>query len=134
LGIDAAGMSSGLGYPNVYYPSVTIINWSTGQPNARYWTLKLLIENLGPGDRLMETQVNLPYIVAQGYETPDGKRRILLADKRDRPFDIVVPDGKRAQVRSVNQKTKFHPPETRTLETDKLVLQGFEVCILTFPH
>jgi hypothetical protein len=27
------------------YPSVSMINWTTGEGNARFWTLKLLLDH-----------------------------------------------------------------------------------------
>ena len=40
MGIDVAGESQLVGYPT-QYPDVSMINWKTGDPNARYWVLKL---------------------------------------------------------------------------------------------
>jgi len=34
-----------LGPNPTQFPSVTMIDWTTGRPNARYWTLKLLLVN-----------------------------------------------------------------------------------------
>jgi hypothetical protein len=131
LGIDALGMSSGLGYPNQYYPSVTMMDWKTGQPNARYWALKLLIENAGPGDKLVQTLCTVPFVQAQAYQTPDGKRKILLVNKRDRPFALNIAGVKGGEEHFVDQKTAFQPAEKRTLDTDQVILQGFEVNIVT---
>ena len=47
LGIDVAGESQLVGYPT-QYPSVSMVDWSNGKPNARFWVLKLLKENSGP--------------------------------------------------------------------------------------
>ena len=55
LGIEYAGESQLVGYPT-QFPSVSMVDWATGQPNARYWVLKLLHDNFGPGDKLMDTQ------------------------------------------------------------------------------
>jgi hypothetical protein len=43
-----------------------MVDWNTGQPNARYWVLKLLRDNFGPGDKLVETSVGAPHIYATG--------------------------------------------------------------------
>ena len=131
LGIEAVGMSSGLAYPNTYYPSVTMMDWKTGQPNARYWALKLLINNSAPGDRQVETTSSLPFVDAQAYITPNGQRKILLINKRDRPFEVTIEGIKDATEQHVDQNTNSHPAASRTVDGDKLVLHGFEVCILT---
>ena len=54
IGIDVAGESQLVGYPT-QFPSVTMVDWSDGRPNARYWVLKLLHDNFGPGDTLIDS-------------------------------------------------------------------------------
>jgi hypothetical protein len=39
---------------------VSLVNWTTGAGNARYWVLKLLIDEVGPGDKLVATSVPSP--------------------------------------------------------------------------
>ena len=48
LGIDIVGESQMTGYPT-QWPSVSLVDWNTGQPNARFWVLKLLHSNFVPG-------------------------------------------------------------------------------------
>ena len=59
LGIDVAGESQLVGYPT-QFPSVSMVDWTNGKPNPRYWVLKLLKDSFGPGDKLVETTVQLP--------------------------------------------------------------------------
>jgi len=33
------------------FPSVTMIDWKNGKPNARYWVLSLLKDNFHAGDK-----------------------------------------------------------------------------------
>ena len=40
------GESQLVGYPS-QYPDVTMLDWNTGNGNARYWALKLLISSYG---------------------------------------------------------------------------------------
>ncbi len=129
-GVESAGMSSLLDYPT-FFPSVTMIDWNSGQPNARYWVLKLLIENVGPGDKQVETAIDLPFIDAQAYVTPDGKRKILMVNKRDRPFDALIPGIKGSVEQYVDETTNFHPPGSQKLDTDHVTLQGYTVAIIT---
>ncbi len=133
IGIEAVGMSSGLCYPNDYYPSVTMMDWNTGQPNARYWALKLLIDNSGPGDKQVETESSLPFVEAQAYIVSGGKRKILVVNKRDRPFEVTVNGIKGATQQRVDQETNFRPAVSETLKGDKVVLQGFAVSLITLP-
>lgn len=133
MGIEAVGMSSGLAYPNTYYPSVTMMDWDTGQPNARYWALKLLIDNSGPGDKQVETTSGLPFVEAQAYITPTGQRKILLVNKRDRPFEVTINGVKGATQQRVDEETNFQPAVTETLKGDKVVLRDFAVSVITLP-
>ncbi len=143
LGIDVVNEAELIDYPG-QYAGTTLVGWKTGRPNARYWVLKLLRENFGPGDKLVETQVSLPapaaagpwpsqrnYVYAQGFVTPDGKRKILLVNKRDQSFDLVLPEGKGARVEYVDQTTGFGPPATTTIENDQLTLKGLAVAVVT---
>ena len=56
MGVDVAGESQLVGYPT-QFPSVSMVDWNTGKPNARYWVLKLLRDNFGPGDKLVDSDV-----------------------------------------------------------------------------
>jgi hypothetical protein len=46
LGIDVAGESQLVGYPT-QFPSVSMVDWTTGAPNARFRVLQLLKNNFG---------------------------------------------------------------------------------------
>lgn len=129
LGIDVAGESQLVGYPT-QFPGVSMVDWNTGQPNARYWVLKLLRDNFGPGDKLVETQGKTSEVYAQGFLTRDGKRKILLINKRDRPAEISLPRTTGAQEQYVNQQTAFNPPGAGRLVRDSLTLAGFEVAVV----
>jgi hypothetical protein len=107
-GIDVAGESQLVGYPT-QFPSVSMVDWNTGQPNARYSVPKLLRDNFGPDDKLVKTNVGAPHIYAQGFLTRDGRHRILLINKRDRRFAVSLPGASGAKVEVVDQTTGFQP-------------------------
>lgn len=88
-GIDVIGESQLTGYPT-QYPSVSMINWKTGNPNARYWVLKLIHDHFGPGDRLVNTGVIGDGVVAQGFVTARGKR-VLLINRTNREIMLALP-------------------------------------------
>ena len=94
LGIDVVGESQLLGYPG-QFPSVSMLDWDTGQPNARFWVLKLLHDNFAPGDKLVETTAPSPTIYAQGFITPDGRRKVLVINKRDEPHTLKIPGARK---------------------------------------
>ncbi len=96
-GVEVAGESQLVGYPT-QYPSVSLVDWNTGQPNARFWVLKLLHDNFEPGDKLVDTHSDSPYVYAQAFVTAQGERKILLIGKRDRGFQVSLPGFGGAQV------------------------------------
>jgi hypothetical protein len=131
LGIDVAGESQLVGYPT-QFPSVSMVDWNTGQPNARYWALKLIHDNLGPGDKLVETSSSNPYVYAQSFATRDGGRKTLLVSKRNRTIAITLPGSEGAKVEVVDQTTGTQPPATARVKDGKLALGGFAVAIVTY--
>jgi len=131
-GIDVVGESQLVGYPT-QYPTVSMLDWKTGDPNPRYWVLKLLHDNFAAGDTLVDTQLDSPYVYASGAITKDGKKRVLLVNKRDRPVAIVVPGASRGQQTYVDVNTGFQPPVAAQLTSDKISLGPFSVCVVTLP-
>jgi hypothetical protein len=56
LQIDIIGESQLIGYPSDD-PSVSMMDWTTNQPNARFWVLKLIKGSFHPGNELVDTNV-----------------------------------------------------------------------------
>ncbi len=135
LGIEVVGESQLVGYPG-QFPSVSMIDWNTGRPNARYWVLKLLRENFGPGDTLVETNLATASVYAQGFMKNDGERKILLVNKRDRVVQLRIPDATHAQLQMVDQDTAFNPASlsnltSSELTSENLTLPGLTVAVVT---
>lgn len=131
-GIDIAGESQLMGYPT-QFPSVSMVDWKTGKPNARYWVLKLLHDHFGPGDKLVSTSTDTAGVYAQAFVTPAGERKILLLSKRDRTFHVSIPGAAGSQVHFVDQTTKFEPPASTRLSDATLELRGFGVAVVVLP-
>ncbi len=55
--LEVLGESQMIGYPS-QYPSVSMMDWDTAKPNARYWVLYLLHNSFGVGDFLVDTSVS----------------------------------------------------------------------------
>jgi hypothetical protein len=130
LGIEFAGESQLVGYPT-QFPSVSMVDWETGRPNARYWVLKLLHDNFRPGDKLMDSSVDSPYVYALGVTTRDGKHKVLLVNKRDRSFVLSIPGASGGRLDLVDQQTGFHPPSSGQLGSDEVTLGGLAVAVVT---
>lgn len=135
IGIDVAGESQLVGFPT-QYPSVSMVDWNNGKPNARYWVLKLLHDNFGAGDKLVETDAATPvnpYVYTLAFTTREGRKRVLLVNKRNRSMDVEIAGASGGQIDYVDQTTGFDPPGTAKLDGDGLKLAGFSVAIVTLP-
>jgi hypothetical protein len=134
IGIDVAGESQLVGFPT-QFPSVSMVDWDDGKPNARFWVLKLLHDNFAPGDKLVEVESSpsQPYVYTIGLLTRDGKRRVLLVNKRDRTFEVSLTGSSGAQVDYVDQTTAFQPPASQKLSGESLKLAGYAVAVVTLP-
>jgi hypothetical protein len=97
MGIDVVGESQLVGYPS-QFPSVTMLDWHTGAPNARFEVLRLLHDHVRIGATLMETKLVPKDMDALAFEDEAG-RHLLLVNKRDRSLKAEIPeefDGGRA--------------------------------------
>jgi hypothetical protein len=79
MGIDIVGESQLVGYPT-QFPSVSMVDWRTGSPNARFGVLKLIHDHFRPGDKLVQTSGATGDILAQAFVTPKS-RALLLVNK-----------------------------------------------------
>ena len=127
-GIEVAGESQLVGYPS-QYPSVSLMDWKTAKPNARYWVLRLLHDRFHPGDKLVATTADNADFAAQAFITPAG-REILLVNKRNRAIRIALPAGltvREAQV--VDESTAEGPARSVTPQGATLNLAPFAVMV-----
>ena len=99
--IDLIGMSQLAGYPT-QFPSVSMMDWTKNQPNARYWTLKLIKDSFRAGDKLVETSIQSRDVAAQGFVGDDG-RKLLLANMRNHAVDLELPDAEKASALTVER-------------------------------
>lgn len=130
LGIEIAGESQLVGYPS-QFPSVSMVDWNTGAPNARLRVLELLINHLSPADRLVHAATGSPYYEAQAFHGADGTRKLLLVSKRNRAAEISLPGFAGASVTVVDQSTAGGPPRVETLSGETFRLPGFAVAVVT---
>jgi hypothetical protein len=130
IGIDVIGESQLLGYPS-QYPSVSMVNWTSGRGNARYWALKIIRDNLGPGDVLVAGGAEgTEGLEVQGFLTPAGKR-ILVVNRSARPATLAVPaDFRAGQFLRVDPSSGERMPAPESIGSKDLVLGPFGVAIL----
>ena len=133
LGVDVIGESQLVGYPS-QYPSVSMIDYTNGKPNARYWVLKLIVDNFHPGDRLVATSAqgnDAGRLLAQAFATAHG-RSLLLVNKANATIQLTLPsDLASADFATVDAATVDDPPRTGTLSGTALTLAPFAVTVLS---
>ncbi|QHS51064.1 glycosyl hydrolase family 39 [Edaphobacter sp. 12200R-103] len=130
MGVDVAGESQLVGYPT-QYPSVSMMNYKTGEPNARFWTLKLLKDNFGPGDKLADTQEDNRSLSVQAFQTSRG-RKILIVNKRLKQDQLTLPkDFKAAHITYVAPWTGDKPPASKTFSGDVVTIEPNEVAVIS---
>lgn len=130
MGIEVVGESQLVGYRS-QFPSVSMMNYETGEPNARFWVLKLLKDNFGPGDKLVQTTADGSSITAQGFITAAG-RRILLVNKRLRAATVKLPEGfKAVHVAYVAPSTGDHAPRSKEMAGSTLEMEPNEVAVVS---
>lgn len=129
LGIDAAGEST-LRASATQVPYVSMLDPETAAPNARYLVLKMLSSKFHPGDKLLRTQIDLHYIFAQAFEAADGSRKVLLVNKRNRPFRISLKGAGGGTLSMVDEATGSQPPVQTSLAGDEFTLPAFAVAVV----
>lgn len=131
IGIDVAGESQLVGYPT-QFPDVSMMNWKNGKPNARYWVLKLLHDNFGPGDKLQATSLSSQSVVAQAFTTSKGKR-LLLINKYDKEVELNLPAGAQGStVNYVDESTGDNAPGSYQLNDNSIKLKPFTVAVVSW--
>ncbi|HTV08276.1 MAG TPA: hypothetical protein VMD97_04445 [Candidatus Aquilonibacter sp.] len=92
MGIDVVNESQLVGFPS-QFPSVTMLDWKSGAPNARFEALRLLIRYAHSGGTIVATKV-FPHdhdVDALAFEE-DGAHRLLIVNKRNRSISVQVPE------------------------------------------
>ncbi len=127
-GIDVIGESQLVGYPS-QYPSVTMIDWKDGKPNARYWVLKLIKDNFHPGDRIVKSDSGSAAFTAQAFITSKGKK-LLLVNKRDRVIEVKLPAGSTAaSLATVDEQSGEGAAQVKQPAGDVIRLAPFAVAV-----
>ncbi len=133
LGVDVIGESQLVGYPT-QFPSVSMIDWKNGKPNARFWVLHLLKDTFHPGDQLVTTKAGgRSEIAAQGFTTPSGKKLVLI-NKRNRSVEVTLPAGaENGQLQIVDEASGEGAARSQKQQGNHLTLAPFAVVVVSFP-
>jgi hypothetical protein len=130
LRIDVVGESQLVGYPT-QFPSVSMMDWITNRPNARFWVLKLMKDSFHPGDKLVETRLGSHDVNAQAFITPTG-RKLLLVNRRNRAIAVELPDADEASALAVDVETAENPARKVPVAGSVIQLEPFSVTIVSW--
>ena len=127
LGVEVIGMSQLAGSPKIpewgipapQFPSVTMLDWRTGLGTARYWVLKLLIEEFAPGDRIVPSEVTMTsspstsrahgdigVVAYAAVSGRDGGKRVLLVNTRFEAEIVELPGATSLRVVDASTVTR----------------------------
>jgi hypothetical protein len=132
-GIDVVGESQLVGYPG-QFPSVSMVDWNTGLPNARYRVLQLLLQEIRPGCALLPLVSGAVPDVFFGLGVRSGgRRKLLLINKTDGNLLIQLAGLKGGKARIVDQDSAGGPIRIEVLTADEFDLPGYGVAVITLP-
>ncbi len=136
-GVNVVGESQLIGYPT-QFPDVSMVNWHTGVPNARFRVLELLVRNCRKGDQFCKTVLggqkqSASDIFARGFITPTGKRKVLLINKADASVEVALP-GRPTVVYVVDGKTGSGQPAAIHPKSGLITLQPWAVAVADMPR
>ena len=133
-----------IGYPELphlqlqpQYPSVSLLNWTTGEGTAKYWTTKLLIETADiDNDQAVVTQtsdVGGMNLFSQAFVGRNGRRWVLIINKRFANIDVFLPGCTGGQIQIINEASGFGPATKVTLTLSKITLSPFAIAVVHMP-
>lgn len=138
LGVDVIGESQLVGYPS-QFPSVSMIDYNNGKPNARYWVLKLIKDNFHPGDKLVaekeksEDNDEPSDVLVQGFITPQGKKVLLVNKTNSDKVVVLDQDLQNASTLTVDDATGDDAPRAGKADGANFRMAPFAVSVLTVP-
>jgi hypothetical protein len=108
-----------------------MMNYKTGDPNARFWVLKLLKDTFGPGDKLVDTKDDDRNLSVQAFQTSHGKK-ILIVNKRLKEDQVEIPASfKAATIERVAPSTADNQPSSQQFSGSVVKLEPNEVVVIS---
>jgi hypothetical protein len=131
-GIDVIGESQLVGFPT-QFPDVSMINYINNKPNARFWVLKMIKDNIKPGCKLIRTDVggnNGDNILAQGFVDGDTKK-VLILNKRNKSITVKLPAiFKGAKVITIDSNSGDNEAIRSSVNGDVIEMKPFAVKLI----
>ncbi|MCC8423741.1 glycosyl hydrolase family 39 [Mucilaginibacter sp. UR6-11] len=131
-GIDVIGESQLVGFPT-QFPDVSMINYINNKPNARFWVLKMIKDNIKAGSKLVRTGLdgnNGDNILAQGFVNGDVKK-VLILNKRNKGIFIKLPATfKGAKVSTIDGDSGDSPATRSVINNENIEMKPFAVKLI----
>lgn len=133
-----------IGYPQLgqlqlqpQYPSVALLNWTTGEGSAKYWVSKLLIETVDiDNDQAVLTQttdVGGQNVSCQAFVGKNGRRWVFIINKQYDSIDVLLPGSINGQMRIINEASGFGPATEVTLISETITLSPYAIAVIHMP-
>jgi hypothetical protein len=130
MGIDVIGESQLVGYPS-QYPSVSMVNWTTGEPNARLRVLQLLEHDFAPSDHVIQTnQTSETQVHAQAFLSTSGQRKVLLVNKQAQGVTVRIEDFDDGVADIVDLTTGPNKFRTETIKGTDVDVPGWATVVV----
>jgi len=131
-GIDVIGESQLVGFPT-QFPDVSMINYINNKPNARFWVLKMIKDNIKLGSTLIKTDIsgnNGDNILAQGF-IDGGTKKVLILNKRNKGIFVKLPAGfKGAKVSTIDGDSGDNKANRSIINDENIEMKPFAVKLI----
>lgn len=131
-GIDVIGESQLVGFPT-QFPDVSMINYINNKPNARFWVLKMIKDNIKSGSTLIKTDIsgnNGDNILAQGF-IDGGTKKVLILNKRNKGIFVKLPAGfKGAKISTIDGDSGDNKANRSIINDENIEMKPFAVKLI----
>ena len=145
-GIDVIGHSQLVGYPALpdvlggldpQYPSVALLNWTSGAGTQNYHGLDLAIRYLAAGNEIVSSQATATTdVYSQAYVDRRGSsdvHKVLLVNKRSTVQQATVTGASGGEMLTVDDDSGERPARREKLSSDTITLAPFAVSLIHMP-
>jgi hypothetical protein len=120
------------------FPSVALLNWTTGEGSAKYWVTKLLIETVDvKNDQAVVTEtndVNGTNVFSQAFVGKHGRRWVLIINKRYANVDVSLAGCTGGRMLIINEASGFGPAIEIKLKSNIITMTPYAIAIIHMPQ
>lgn len=120
-------------------PSVTLLDWATGLGTARFWAVRLLVEEVTLGDAAVATTAvsagagaASSDVHALGFGDGGGRKKLLLINKRNAWVDVRVAGAACTRLRVIDEFNQLSPARDVPCAGGAFALAPFATAVASF--